>query len=390
MHPLAIIGLDPGTTSAYAILGLDGKIIHSYAAKELPLSEIISQTIKVCQPVIVATDKAKVPSLVEDFARKMGTVIVSPEEDLKKEMKRELLLPHGYGYNGSHEHDCFAAAYLAYRQHYSKLQKIEQFIAKHNLHDQRHQFSKIALKEDFNFALIRDVLTRPEIEHTIINEVVQENKITKRNFFSLYERWSKLNLETALLKKKIQHQQERSRALQKVNLRLQQQSFHVEKRIAALFKFKEERIKHFAASLQRGNQDLQRLQQQVQSLYSFISQTTTCQLLKKLPSLTLPVFRDRHQLLQIKPGDVLLVADTAHYSQRVLDELDSLGVIILSGQNISSPVKERFQTAVLSGSFQAENAYFALVQKGAVKKLLEQQDLLGKVVNEYQEARRKS
>ena len=389
MFPLAIIGLDPGTTSAYAIVGLDGKIIHSHAAKELPLAEIISQIIKICQPVIVATDKAKVPSFVEEFARKMGTVIVSPEEDLKKEIKRELLLPHGYGYNGSHEHDCFAAAYLAYRQYHAKLLKINQFIITHRLQDRRQEFTKIALKEDLNFVLIRDVLTKPEIEHAIMNEVVQENKITKKNFLSLYGQWSTLKAEKEFLEKKGRQQQERIRSLQKANVRLHQQSSQVERRIAALFKFKEERIKNLDTSLRRENQDSRRLQQHLQSLYSFIPHTAQYQLLKKLPSLTLPIFRERNKLLQVQPGDVLLVRDTATYSQQVLDELSNKDIIITSPQKISAVLKEKFLTAVLPEPFPQENEYFALTGKGLVEEKIKQQDLIGKVVKEYRETRGK-
>ncbi|MBI2665284.1 DUF460 domain-containing protein [Candidatus Woesearchaeota archaeon] len=67
--PLAIIGLDPGTTSAYAILTLDGKIINCNSGKEMPLSIIIKEIVDLCRPVLVGTDKAKIPSFVEEFSR---------------------------------------------------------------------------------------------------------------------------------------------------------------------------------------------------------------------------------------------------------------------------------------------------------------------------------
>ena len=65
MKPLAIIGLDPGTSSAYTVLDLDGNVLHSHAAKELSLSQMITEIIQICQPIIVSTDKAKVPSFVD-------------------------------------------------------------------------------------------------------------------------------------------------------------------------------------------------------------------------------------------------------------------------------------------------------------------------------------
>ena len=50
MKPLAIIGLDPGTTSAYVALGLDGNIIKTNSGKALTLAMMISQMIEVCLP----------------------------------------------------------------------------------------------------------------------------------------------------------------------------------------------------------------------------------------------------------------------------------------------------------------------------------------------------
>ena len=69
MKHLAIIGLDPGTTSAYAILNLKGELIKTNSGKEFSLSEMIKEIMDECTPLIVSTDKAKIPGFVEEFSR---------------------------------------------------------------------------------------------------------------------------------------------------------------------------------------------------------------------------------------------------------------------------------------------------------------------------------
>ena len=65
---LLIVGIDPGTTIGYAVLDIEGNLIHLNSSKQLDLSLLISETINFGKAVLVGTDKAKVPGLVEAFA----------------------------------------------------------------------------------------------------------------------------------------------------------------------------------------------------------------------------------------------------------------------------------------------------------------------------------
>ena len=44
--PWLIVGIDPGTTVAYAILDLNGTVIKTLSKKELDLSSLITEIIK--------------------------------------------------------------------------------------------------------------------------------------------------------------------------------------------------------------------------------------------------------------------------------------------------------------------------------------------------------
>ena len=42
---LIIVGIDPGATTGYAVLGIEGNLIHLYSSKQLDLNLLISETI---------------------------------------------------------------------------------------------------------------------------------------------------------------------------------------------------------------------------------------------------------------------------------------------------------------------------------------------------------
>lgn len=117
-----IIGIDPGSTSAVAAVDLDGEIQLLESGKNFPPSEIIERIVKVGRPVVVASDKGKTPSTVQDIRTSLGAELYEPEEDLDSERKKEL----GKGAN-SHEKDAVASAFYAYNNLQREIRKIEKY-----------------------------------------------------------------------------------------------------------------------------------------------------------------------------------------------------------------------------------------------------------------------
>ena len=389
MKPLAIIGLDPGTTSAYAILNLQGQILHTFAAKEMPLSKMIAQIFERCQPVLVATDKAKVPSFVDAFARKLGVVIISPDEDLKKEEKRAILSKFQLPYNGGHEHDCLAVGYFAYQQCQTRLLKIKQFVSEHHLTVQEDEFTKIAINEpDLAFHVIQQLLTKPLVEQEIMNEVLHDNRITKQNFLTLHRQLSQAKAEKKFLEQKIQLLQEMAINIKKSNFGLQKKATITNQRLELMFKFKEERLKTMTATLERQRLAMASLQAGKKVLLDFITKTPQYQLVKKLPSLSYQTYLTHQEILKIGTNDIVLVEDTTIYSEKTLKELSKKQVVILSRAKLNPVIRDSFVGAEFHETVIRENEHFALVEPRIIEKLLEKKDLIDKVVREYQ-ARKK-
>lgn len=119
MKPL-IVGIDPGSTSAVAILDFQGELIGLESGKNFPPSDMITEIVDKGKPVVVTSDKADTPSKVEKVSNSVGAHTFEPETDLSQERKREL----GTGEN-SHERDASAAARHAYKDLRSNIDKIK-------------------------------------------------------------------------------------------------------------------------------------------------------------------------------------------------------------------------------------------------------------------------
>ena len=90
VNKLLVVGIDPGTTTAYAVLDLNGNVVSLKSAKNLGINALLAEIIQLGKIVAIGTDKAKIPSLVEDFSAKTGARIIYPKEDLKGEEKKSI------------------------------------------------------------------------------------------------------------------------------------------------------------------------------------------------------------------------------------------------------------------------------------------------------------
>ncbi|MBI4983497.1 DUF460 domain-containing protein [Candidatus Woesearchaeota archaeon] len=402
MKPLAIIGLDPGATTAGAALDLNGRILTVFSAKELSLSEIISAFLKVCQPLITVSDKARAPSLVEEFSRKMGTKLVSPEEDLARQEKKELVktyFPDNQADNqekilqNAHEFDCLASTLFAYKKYSPRIKKINDFISGHHLEEKRNDFTILAIKEeDLPFQVIEGILTKPigeSRENKIIHQVITENKITKRDFLCLYSRLSSLADTNNSFARKITQLQKELSLLRRTNQVLSRKNSDFNQRVDSLLKFKEDRLKLQSKEIEKTQEAIAELNKKISWLYNFIEKVPRYQVLKKLDTLSLTEFESKNEILRINEGDMVLVDNPYVYSEQVVEQLVKLNATIISTVNLGKFIRGKFSTVILSPEdLVMATEYFALVKREVIKGKLSEKDIITEVIRKYQEQRK--
>ena len=121
-----IVGIDPGTTTAYAIIDLKGNIIKLNSSKELDLNRLVYETFSFGKPVLVGTDKSKIPHLVELYSAKTGARAINPREDLKVDDKKEATKTRSFEDN--HQMDALASALFVLRSVKPLIEKVDKIL----------------------------------------------------------------------------------------------------------------------------------------------------------------------------------------------------------------------------------------------------------------------
>ncbi len=123
-----IVGVDPGTTTAVAVLDINGKLLGVRSKKNWNSAEVVEYILSFGKPVIVATDKSNPPEFVSKLRASFNALIHVPKEDTSVERKKYLVSPFKQNISNDHERDALSAAIDAYNAHKNKLISVEKKI----------------------------------------------------------------------------------------------------------------------------------------------------------------------------------------------------------------------------------------------------------------------
>ena len=117
-----VVGIDPGTTTAVALLDLDGSTLDVYSTRTADTAEVIEWIIEHGRPVVVAADVEPMPETVEKIRRSFDAGGWIPERDLP--VDRKLHRTREEPYDNDHERDALAAALFAFDDHVDQFERI--------------------------------------------------------------------------------------------------------------------------------------------------------------------------------------------------------------------------------------------------------------------------
>lgn len=120
---LLIVGLDPGTTLAYALMDVYGNILKVKSTKQVSMNILPMEISKYGRPIVVASDVTPAPNKVRKFATAFGAKLISPEENMT--IKEKNYMTKEYKLDNKHEKDALASALFAHSQIRELLKKID-------------------------------------------------------------------------------------------------------------------------------------------------------------------------------------------------------------------------------------------------------------------------
>jgi predicted RNase H-like nuclease (RuvC/YqgF family) len=387
-----IIGIDPGTTSAYAVLDTDANLIDKNSGKENNLSVIISSIMSKGLPIIIGTDKAKIPELIGQFAAKTGARVAYPKEDMRTEEKRRLI--SGYILKDSHEEDALASAIFAYNSFSSLIKKIKKFAEENKKEGILNDLFVYVIKEEIPIRDAVSLIEKEDEETEIVKKVLEERNFQKKDFLCLYSKLNQIEKENSILRKLKNELAESNKFLEIELNKLQKIKYKKEeigyKKVNSLFKFKEQRLEDISSKLRQKEEEVNELKEKIPKYAHFISKISKDSLLlKKLKNLGLAEFEEKSKILNISKDDILLVDDPNICNNKVLQNLnEKISAIIFKTKPTKATISQlNFELIPAEGLHLDEFDNFALANKEEIEKMLEKKNILNKMISEYKESR---
>jgi len=117
-----LVGIDPGTTTAAAVVSLDGEVLDVYSTRTDDTAGVIEWLVERGRPVVVAADVEPMPGTVEKFRRSFDAAGWAPDADLPVDEKLHRTREHAY--DNDHERDAMAAALFAFDAYEDQFERI--------------------------------------------------------------------------------------------------------------------------------------------------------------------------------------------------------------------------------------------------------------------------
>jgi len=376
---LLILGLDPGTTTAYALIDIKGNLIRARSQKEFSLSALLQEIHTQGKVIAIGTDKAKVPHLIQEFSSKIGARVFAPREDLR--VLEKLQITRGHPLNDNHERDALASAFFAHQQLVPLLQKIGRFCEEYKKHEIKHQIIEKVISEGIS-----------------INEATRMIEAPKERIMQIQEEKPIQTLSQKTIQKReisIKDLEEQLRILKRYNRLLKSQlekknqpKLIIRKDPSREISQKDQLISHLRRTIIKKEEDKQTLQRKAQLLEHFLLKTKDHYVLKRLENLGAEEFK-RKSYLSIQRDDFLLVDDPNTMSMAVIDQLRKIVSIIIHKKPISERVRTMLPFIFIDTKNLAlkETNALAIVNKKELDEKRSARNALRKVIEDYKSER---
>lgn len=375
---LLIVGIDPGTTAGYAVLDIEGNLICMKSSKQLDLSMLISETIKLGKTVLVGTDKAKIPGLVEAFAAKLGAKRISPEEDLKVDEKRSMT--NDFDFKDEHQSDALASALFAYKSAKPLLDKIDFFVKGNRKHSISNKIKELVITKKVSIKSAVSIIEKKDEEDQIIDKVIADKILNESDFLKLHDRLKRHEKEINTVKLYNSSLRKRISDLEK---QIRMQNTKAADRKAP--DFRGQRINFLENLIKVKDSDINQFKSVIRRLNNILSSINNFHILKKLDTLGIKEFNFKNKILHIQRNDMLLVGNPNIASAGVIELLRNKVFIIVNKEPVSKKIENELPFLFIGAkSLQIEeDKYFGFAEKKHFEIEKNKSNWVKKIIDDY-------
>ncbi len=391
---IVIAGIDPGTTTAIAILDIRGRLLEVTSSRELSLSNALTFLLKYKRVLIVASDVTPAPKFIEKISSSLNSILYTPPQPLSIAEKVSLVNERfsKEAYSNAHERDALAAAIKAYRKYKDTIDEINKKIDDLKLHSRRDEVLLRVLKGE----IIENVIYRKEKK----KEEKKEKKVEKRPdkhkliIKSLKEEIELLKKEREELIKKIE---ERNRKIEELERRIEEIKEEVYAKIKKEkeIKIRDKKIKNLSKKLIEEKKLREKIQEKLNELrrQKIIEFSDRLSIVRILPKFTIDEANKLKK--EFREGEIIYIEDSHGGGKRIAEELLSLKpkAIIADMEQMSHLTREILSNVIVIpinrvNIRKIDN--FAVVEKESLEKEIQKikEERLEEIILEYRTKRK--
>ncbi|MFH0978780.1 MAG: DUF460 domain-containing protein [Candidatus Woesearchaeota archaeon] len=386
---LVIAGIDPGTTTGFCLIDLQGRIISLQSGKQLTLERLISKTVDSGRIILAGCDKKNVPLMVQKFSAQFNIKVEAPVHDLLQDEKKELV--GNTKTMNTHEFDSVASASFALKQVSPLVRKIRFLLKEQNRQDLFDRVAEIVIRKRISVRLAFDMITKPQKEEVkVAVSATQEERVSKERVLKLYEGLQQeksfnalLKQENQQLRKELEKQKEIASYLRGKIDKLSREDGSEQRQM-----YKQEQQNNLKSRLRALYAEIEELKRELHNERSVLADSGDKTIAKKLRNLGSQEFEKKSRF--IRQGDVLVVDDPGIVSESVIERLKQLHAVLIVKKHMSPKALREIELPVANAETvrMKESRYFASIDKKAVERISTQREFLKKIVKSYQAERR--
>ncbi len=368
---LLIVGIDPGITSAYALLDVQGKVVKLKSSKELNINVLVSEITAEGKVLVIGTDVKHIPGLIEKFSARVSAKVIMPDEDMKVGFKERIT--QSYNPHDDHQRDALAAALHAFKEVQPMLQKVDETLKRLG---KEHLSAEVKVRVLKGSTIANALASLEEKEDELI--------IKKRRMKTAFKKPSRLVEENLRLKKENKTLEIKVEYLDsKIRQMLKKLGSLSEEKAGDIVKFKNKKIEFLNQEIERHKKEAAQLRQETKTTTALLLEAQDKIIAKKLKTLGWEEVSKT-----VEDGDVLVVDDVNSFSDRSLELLKKKVNIIIYKKQPSQELLKRGFSFISAGKISMkETETLAIIEKEAIEKERKKKDILSTIVKEYQEER---
>ncbi|MFZ2410503.1 MAG: DUF460 domain-containing protein, partial [Candidatus Methanoperedens sp.] len=404
-----IVGIDPGTTTAIAVLTLEGELRMLHSSRTISIPDVIEMIAEQGRPLIIASDVFPTPNAVEKIRRAFNAVSGSPDVILSAGDKIEFATP--YGYSNNHERDAIAAAASFYRKNKNKFEQIKKKIP-HGVnteeviaHVVRGKSTDAAISE-----LTKTEITEPRIESSFEKtgeDVLRLRELLRKheeNIEEMKKYQDELGAELDLKEEKLKKLEE--------FIEKQRTSVYKQLKKETLIQIRDKEIARLQKRISENNKKISFLNERIHKLKHIRRLEISGRVLpvKIISAFTKDSILATQEQVGIKKDDIILLRDASgggsvtagmladlgvqaviicnDLSHAAEEELFNLNVPVLKAKDVNIQYDAAFDFAVINPE-DIKNAIDDWNKKAAERRMAAKEEWLKSLVDEYRSERRR-